>query len=75
MITSVRLDDNLERELKNITKSLHKSKSEIIREAIIMYIKHYEEEKKNRILKAIKKTKEIDEKEFEDFKDLTDEGL
>lgn len=62
MIATVRLDKTLEKKLDNLTKSLHKKKSDVIREAISFYAQNIENSKKSRMLKAIEKTKEADKK-------------
>ena len=70
MIATVRLDENLENTLNRVSKILDKKKSEVIREAIIFYSQKVEQNKKNRLLNAIEKTKDIDKKYFEDFEDF-----
>jgi len=75
MVATVRLDDNLENTLNRVSKILHKKKSDVIRDAIAFYAQNIEENKKSRILSAVKKTKNIDKKEFKDFKDISDDGL
>ena len=62
MIATVRLDENLENTLNRVSKILDKKKSEVIREAIIFYSQKVEQNKKNRLLNAIEKTKDIDKK-------------
>jgi predicted DNA-binding protein len=56
MVTTVRLNDTLEKKLDNMSKKLHKKKSDIIREAISFYSDSLESSKKSRIQSAIKKT-------------------
>lgn len=75
MIATVRLDENLENTLNRVSKILDKKKSEVIREAIIFYSKKVEQNKKNRLLNAIEKTKDIDKKYFEDFEGTTNDGF
>ena len=75
MVATVRLDDNLENTLNRVSKILHKKKSDVIRDAIAFYAQNIEENKKSRILSAVKKTKNIDKKEFKDFEDISDDGL
>ena len=70
MIATVRLDDNLEKTLNRVSKIVQKKKSDVIREAIIFYSQNIEQNKKSRILKAIEKTKDIDKKDFENFKTI-----
>ena len=67
MTTTVRLDDNLENKLQDLSKILHKKKSDIIRDAITFYSNSIEENKKSRIKNAIEKTKDIDKKEYEEL--------
>ena len=75
MIATVRLDENLENTLNRVSKILDKKKSEVIREAIIFYSKKVEQNKKNRLLNAIEKTKDIDKKYFEDFEGTINDGF
>ena len=75
MIATVRLDENLENTLNRVSKILDKKKSEVIREAIIFYSQKVEQNKKNRLLNAIEKTKDIDKKEFSDFEGTIDDGM
>ena len=75
MIATVRLDENLENTLNRVSKILDKKKSEVIREAIIFYSQKVEQNKKNRLLNAIEKKKDIDKKYFEDFEGTTKDGL
>jgi len=64
MTATVRLDDTLEKKLNNLSKTLHKKKSDVIREAIEFYSNSIQDNKKSRIKKAVEKTKEIDKKEY-----------
>ena len=75
MIATVRLDENLENTINRVSKILDKKKSEVIREAIIFYSQKVEQNKKNRLLNAIEKTKDIDKKYFEDFEGTTNDGF
>ena len=75
MIATVRLDENLENTLNRVSKILDKKKSEVIRDAIIFYSQKVEQNKKNRLLNAIEKTKDIDKKYFEDFEGTTNDGF
>lgn len=75
MIATVRLDETLESMLNRVAKTLHKKKSDVIRDAISFYANDIEKNKQSRILKAIKKTKDIDKKEFQDFEGTTDDGM
>ena len=64
MVATVKLDNTLEDILSNLSKSLQKKKSDIIREAIKLYASNVENNKKSRILNAVNKTKDIDKSEF-----------
>lgn len=64
MTATVRLDDTLEKKLNKLSKTLHKKKSDVIREAIEFYSNSIQDDKKSRIKKAVEKTKEIDKKEY-----------
>jgi predicted DNA-binding protein len=75
MIATVRLDNELENTLLNLTNVLQKRKSDIIRDAINFYAKNIKKDKKSRILNAISKTKEIDKQEFDDFEHIIIDGL
>ena len=75
MIATVRLDENLENTLNRVSKILDKKKSEVIREAIIFYSQKVEQNKKNRLLNAIEKTKDIDKKDFENFEGTINDGI
>ncbi len=75
MVATVRLDNKLENTLNEISKTLHKKKSDVIREAISFYAQNIQENKKVRILNAIEKTKDIDKKEFQEFEGLIDDGI
>ncbi len=75
MTATVRLDEKLEAILTRVSKTLHKRKSDVIREAISFYAQNIEADKRSRILKAVEKTKDIDKKEFKDFEGTIDDGL
>ncbi len=75
MVTTVRLDEELEKTLMQLTQSLQKKKSDVIRDAIKFYAKNVHENQKSRIVKAIEKTKEIDKKEFLEMEGTLDDGL
>ena len=70
MTATVRLDEKLEFKLNNLANTLHKKKSDIIREAIEQYVSSAEKEKKFKVQMAIEKTKDIDKKEFSNFGDI-----
>lgn len=75
MVATVRLDEKLEFKLNNLAKTLHKKKSEIIREAIEQYVNSAEKAKKSKLQMAIEKTKDIDKKEFADFEGTLNDGM
>lgn len=75
MVATVRLDDALESTLKKLSTTLHKKKSDVIREAIEFYAQNIEKNNKSRILSAVEKTKDIDKKEFQDFNGVADDGI
>ena len=75
MTATVRLDDKLEKTLETLSKSLHKKKSDIIREAIAFYAKNIENSKRNRILNAVKKTKDADKIEGKVWEGTLSDGI
>ena len=75
MIATVRLNNELEETLNSVAKSLHKKKSDIIREAIQFYAKSIEDSKKNRLQSAIKKTTKQDFDEYKMMKATLDDGI
>jgi len=75
MTATVRLDKSLEEKLDFISQTLHKKKSDIIRDSISYYAEMLENSQKNRILKAVAKTKDADKVENELFDGTLDDGL
>ncbi|PLY10612.1 ribbon-helix-helix protein, CopG family [Sulfurimonas sp. CVO] len=75
MVATVRLDDVLENKLNTLANTLHKKKSDVIREAIEYYAKNVEKSKKSRILKAVEKTKNADKDEYKNFEGTLNDGL
>lgn len=75
MTATVRLDKTLEEKLDFIADTLHKKKSDIIRDAIAFYADSIQNSQKNRILKAVAKTKEADKAENVEFEGTLDDGL
>lgn len=75
MTATVRLDEKLEFKLNNFANTLHKKKSDIIREAIEQYVNSVEKAKKSKFQLAIEKTIDIDKKEFSDFEDTINDGM
>lgn len=75
MTATVRLDKMLEDKLEFISQSLHKKKSDIIRDAISYYADSIQNSKKSRILNAVAKTKDADKAENTEFEGTVDDGL
>jgi predicted DNA-binding protein len=75
MTATVRLDETLEKKLNDLAKSLHKKKSDVIRDAISFYANDVEKNKKSRILKAIEKTKDADKKVNDAFEGTISDAL
>ena len=75
MTATVRLDKTLEDKLDFIAQSLHKKKSDIIRDAISYYADNIQNSQKGRILKAVAKTKDADKIENAGFEGTLDDGL
>ena len=75
MTATVRLDKTLEDKLDFISQSLHKKKSDIIREAISFYADSIQNSQKNRILKAFAKTKDAYKAENILFEGALGDGL
>ena len=75
MTATVRLDKTLEEKLEFISQSLHKKKSDIIREAISYYADSIQNSQKSRILKAVAKTKDADCTENSEFEGTLNDGL
>jgi predicted DNA-binding protein len=67
MTATVRLDKTLEEKLNFVSRSLHKKKSDIIRDAISFYADTIQNSQKNRILNAVAKAKDADKAENSDF--------
>ena len=75
MTATVRLDNKLEKTLNTLSTSLHKKKSDIIRDAISFYAHAIERDKKNRILHAVRKTKEADKSIYKAMEGTIDDGI
>lgn len=75
MTATVRLDKHLERTLNTLTVSLHKKKSDIIRDAIRLYATTIENGSKKRMLDAIDKTKKADKSLYETLEGTLDDGI
>ena len=75
MIATVRLDESLEKTLDTLSNKLHKKKSDIIREAIAFYADNIDKNKKNRLLLAVKKTKDSDKRIYDEMEGALDDGI
>ena len=75
MTATVRLDEVLELKLERMAKTLHKKKSDIIRDAIEFYATSVESHKKSRILLAVEKTKALDKELSNHFEGTLHDGL
>ena len=75
MVTTVRLDSELEAILNRLAKEFEKKKSEIIRDAISFYAKAIEHRKKNRLHQAIQKTANSDFNEYKLLEEVLDDGF
>ena len=75
MITTVRLDDTLEKTLETLSSKLHKKKSDVIREAIAFYANNLDKTKTNRLLAAVKKTKNADKRIYEEMEGTLNDGI
>lgn len=74
-MATVRLNDELEKTLNSVAKSLHKKKSDIIREAILFYAKSLESSKKSRLQNAINKTSKHDFNEYKNMENTLNDGI
>jgi len=75
MIATVRLDNALEKTLETLSSKLHKKKSDIIREAITFYADNIDKNKKNKLLLAVKKTKNADKRIYEEMEGTLNDGI
>ena len=75
MTATVRLDDALTDKLNKLSHTLHKKKSDVIRDAIVYYAKNVEASKKSKILSAVEKVKEADRMEYELFEGALNDGI
>ena len=75
MTATVRLDEKLEETLENLSNRLHKKKSDIIREAIAFYANNINKSKKNKILLAVKKTKDADKSIYDEMEGTLNDGI
>ena len=75
MTTTVRLDDEIASTLNKVCNTLHKKKSDVIREAILFYAGSLENKKRSRLQKAIEKTAEKDHDEYLTMEETLNDGL
>ena len=75
MVATVRLNSELEEILNTLSKNFHKKKSDIIREAIVMYAKKLETTQKTRLQKAVEKTYKKDFQEYNEMQESLDDSL
>ena len=75
MILTVRVDDEINKSLENIKKRLHCTKSEIVREALELYLKKIEKDKERKIENAIKKCARKDFDVYKEFESILDENI
>jgi len=75
MTATVRLDDHLTEKLNQLSNTLHKNKSDVIRDAIEYYAKNIEENKKSKILLAVDKVKEADKSINKALESTLNDGL
>ena len=75
MTATVRLDDNLEEKLNNLSLTLHKKKSDVIRDAISFYFLNIKNSKKNRMINAVNKVKDYDKKEYTSLEGTLSDGI
>ncbi|MEA1879193.1 MAG: CopG family transcriptional regulator [Campylobacterota bacterium] len=75
MTATVRLDDVLSDKLNKLSHSLHKKKSDVIRDAIEFYAKNIESDKKSKMLSAVEKVKNIDKSLNTEFEVTLSDGI
>ena len=75
MIATVRLDKKLEKTLTELSSSLHKRKSDVIREAISLYAETIKKERRSKLAKAVKKTKDIDLDTYKSYEGILADAL
>jgi len=75
MVTIIRLDENVEKELNDLVSSLNKTRNQIIREAIYYYAKNIKKAKRSRMQNAIEKSKDADYKLYKEFESILDESI
>lgn len=76
MILNIQIDKESELKLDNISKVLHQSQNDIIKSATDVYFKTVQENnKKNKILNAVKKCKNDDINIYNDFESSINDNL
>ena len=75
MTATVRLDEKLEETLENLSNRLHKKKSDVIREAIAFYANNINKNKKDKLLLAVKKTKDADKGIYDEMEGTLNDGI
>jgi predicted DNA-binding protein len=75
MVATVRLNDALEKTLESLSSTLHKKKSDVIRDAITFYANNIETSKQNKLRLAIEKTKEADKHIYDDMDGTFSDGI
>lgn len=75
MQLTIDVDKHFIENLKTLSNKLHKKKSDIIREAITLYAKSIEKNKKNRLLHAVEKTKNADREVYDEMESTLNDGI
>ncbi|HQR73938.1 MAG TPA: CopG family transcriptional regulator [Sulfurovum sp.] len=75
MVATVRLDDALEKTLESLSSTLHKKKSDVIRDAITFYANTLETSKQTKLRNAIDKTKAADKRIYDDMDGTFSDGI
>jgi len=75
MVATVRLNDTLEKTLESLSNTLHKKKSDVIRDAITFYANNIETNKHNKLQMAIDKTKVADKLIYSEMESTLNDGL
>jgi predicted transcriptional regulator len=75
MVATVRLDDALEKTLESLSNTLHKKKSDVIRDAITFYANTLETSKQAKLRNAIDKTKTADKRIYDDMDGTFSDGI
>jgi len=75
MVATVRLDDALEKTLESLSNTLHKKKSDVIRDAITFYANTLETSKQTKLRNAIDKTKTADKRIYDDMDGTFSDGI